>query len=276
MKVFKLRALVGACLLLGVLAVAAVPAGTAGADPTVSGQAICIGASTASPGTALSGTYHNLTIKGNNYVAAGATLTVYGNLRIAPRGCLDAFSQGTVNVWGNIHVGRDGILGLGCYPAVNGPPPGPPCDTTTTNDTVAGNIVALHPWSMYLSADKIYGNVISIGGGPGVTETPYVNFPIKANVIYGNLIVRGWHGAWAGALRNTVYGNMIYASNRGVDPDSNEVVSNTISGNLICHGNSPAPQIGDALTDPANGSGLNTVGGRAVGQCDTLSLTTSS
>jgi hypothetical protein len=37
--------------------------------------------------------------------------------------------------------------------------------------------------------------------------------------------------------------------------------TNTINGNLVCHGNSPAPQIGDSEGQP------NVVTGRKVDQC---------
>ena len=44
-------------------------------------------------------------------------------------------------------------------------------------------------------------------------------------------------------------------------PDSTEVVSNVITGNLTCLGNSPPAQIGDS------GGSANTVGGMKLGQC---------
>jgi hypothetical protein len=44
-------------------------------------------------------------------------------------------------------------------------------------------------------------------------------------------------------------------------------VSNTIGGNLICHGNTPPAQIGDAALE---GGGANTVGGNAIGECADL------
>ncbi len=120
---------------------------------------------------------------------------------------------------------------------------------------------------MYLDGDTVHGNVISIGGGPGPTLNPYVNFPIKDNTILGNLVVQGWKGAWFGVLRDTVRGNVILADNVGVTiddlgtPDSTEVATNTISGNLICVGNVPAAQVGDSGGTP------NTVGGHKIGQC---------
>lgn len=47
-------------------------------------------------------------------------------------------------------------------------------------------------------------------------------------------------------------------------PDSTEVVTNEISANLICRGNSPAAQIGDSEGSP------NTVGGKKIGECAAL------
>ena len=215
-----------------------------------------------SPGTALSGSYKSLTITGNEYVANNGVLTVSGNVTLAPGACLDAFSMGTVNVGGNVFVGNGSTLALGCSltAAIISPTP---C-TGSTDDTVAGNVIANQPWTMYLTADTIGGNVVSNGGGPGPGQ-PYVQFPTKENNIRGNLIIQGWEGGWSGAIRNHVGGNLIYSKNVSVlDTDSNEVVTNTINGNLICQGNSPAVQFGDS------GGLLNTVGGHKLGQCASL------
>ena len=66
-------------------------------------------------------------------------------------------------------------------------------------------------------------------------------------------------------------GNAIVSKNRSVDPstlpgsDSTEVMTNTISGNLICHRNTPAAQV-NAL----DGGLPNTVAGRKIGECANL------
>jgi hypothetical protein len=254
----KLKFPLGLCMMVA-LAVWVPPAT---ADPTA-GPPICPGP--ASGVVPVTGSYGNLTITGNRYVASGTTLTVRRNLTIAPGACLDAFTLGTVAVGGNVHVDRGAILGLGCTPGSLGPPlDQPPCNGQTTNDTVGGNIVASQPLTMYLDGDTIHGNVISNGGGPGLIPNPFVfvTFPIKDNTIGGNLIFQGWQGGWAGAIRDTVGGNLIFSRNMSVlDPDANEVVTNTISGNLICQGNSPAVQVGDSGGSP------NNVGGRKIGQC---------
>ena len=263
----KLRVILGASC-VGLLS-AAVPISAsvlsstpAGADPVAA--PVCPGGDH----IAISGTYHRLTITGNDYVATGATLNVKGSLTIAPGACLDAFSVSTVHVGGSITVEKGAVLGLGCSPGAQGPVP--PCNTATTTDTVGGSIVAYRPLTMYLTADSIGGSVVSNGGGPGLGKppaTPYTNFPIKENHIGGNLIVQGWKGAWAGLLRNTVGGDVVFNRNKSaIDPDANEVVTNTIGGNLICFGNSPAVQVGDSGGSP------NTVGGYKVGQCNAPGL----
>lgn len=252
----KFRTILGVCASLIVITV---PVSALSAAPAMAITPVPL---CSSETTSLSGSYHNLTITGDAYVANKATVTVSGNLTIASGACLDAFSRGTVHVAGNILVGKGATLGLGCSPGALGPPfTQPPCKGMTTDDTVGGNIIANQPWSMYLTADTVGGNVISHGGGPGTTLSPYVNFPIKENNIRGNLIVQGWHGAWVGALRNNVGGNLIFSKNIAANPDSNEVATNTVHRNLICMRNSPAIQLGDSGGLP------NTVGGHKLGQC---------
>jgi hypothetical protein len=246
-----------ACLC--VFAAFGLQAASASADPT-GGPPIC-------PGTesAVSGNYKNLTITGDQYVPDGTTLNVSRNLTIAPGACFDAFTLGTVNVARNVSVGSNAIFALGCTPGSIGP--GAPCDGMTTDDTVGGNITANGALTMYLDGDTIHGNVTSTGGGPGPTFDPYINFPIKDNTINGNVSVSGWQGAWVGLLRNTVGKNVSVTDNVGVaigdlgTPDSTEVATNTIAGNLICQGNSPAAQLGDS------GGSDNTVGKKKIGEC---------
>lgn len=252
----KARILFGLCAVLAV----AILAPAAAADP-FEGPPVCTSA-----GTPLSGSHGNLTVTGNAYVKSGTTLTVSGNLTVARGACLDAFTLGTVNVGGNVLVGRGAILGLGCSEGAIGPEP--PCGAETTSDTVGGSILANQPLTMYLTATRIDGSVISIGGGPGPVFDPYINYSIKENAIGGNLLVAGWAGAWFGVIRNTIDGSAVVLHNVGVAisredglPDSNEVVTNTIGGDLICFANKPSVQFGDS------GGAPNAVGGHKIGQC---------
>jgi len=245
-------------ILLGVGAVVALGVWVAGSAADVRGNVpIC-----SSPGVQIApGTYRNLTITGNAYVAKGSTVTVTGNLTLTPGSCLDAFDVGAVvNVSRNVLVGPGAVLALGCTPTSNFA--FEPCEGVATSSRVGGSIIAAGAYTMYLDGDVVGGNVISLGGGPGLGG-PYTNFPIKDNTIGGDLIVLGWHGAWAGAIRNTVGGNLIFSGNQSVqDPDANEVQTNTVQGNLICVANSPAAHV-----NPVDGGQPNTVAGHKIGQC---------
>lgn len=254
----RLRLGLAACVLL-----LAVWAATASADPN-GGPPICNSA-----GTALAGNYHDLTVSGDAHVAAGTTLNVSGTLRIAPGACFDAFTLGTVHVGGNLLVGQGAILALGCTPNALGDPTAPPCFDRSTNDTVDGNLVANRPLTMYLDGNTIRGSLMSFGGGGG-RNGPFLNFPIKDNTIGGNLIVIGWRGGWFGAIRNQIGGSALISGNAsvvsetgpGVDSDSTEVQTNTISGNLACFFNTPPAQV-----NPADGGQPNVVGGHKLGEC---------
>ena len=147
-----------------------------------------------------------------------------------------------------------------------------------------GNINANQPLDLYLSGITVHGNVNSNGGGPGTSQ--FLNFPTKDDTIDGNLIVQGWTGGWIGVIRDVVGGNVDLSKNASVvhetpvgcdpsgspffctgfdlggDPDSSEVDTSTIGGNLICHNNSPAAQRGDApFSTPSS------VGGNKIGEC---------
>ena len=146
-------------------------------------------------------------------------------------------------------------------------------------DTVGGDIVANRPLTLYLGSLTVGGDVISNGGGVLSTSiADFRNFPVKDNVIHGNLVVQGWHGGWIGLIRNTVGGNVIFSRNvslsnpetgPGMDEDSSEVqgsdlgaiggpsIPQTIHGNLICQGNVPA-----AHFNPVDFGAANFVGGK--------------
>jgi hypothetical protein len=189
------------------------------------------------------GTQNKLTITGNAYVPAGKSLRVTGGLTIAPGACLEAFFGDTVTISGGVTVGQGGVFGLGYFG------PGP--------YTVNGGVSADRPRSLYLGGTTINGSVVSTGGGD-----PERNFPIKDNTINGGLVVTGWNGWWIGLIRNHVNGGVVFSGNTGADPDSSEVQTNVIHGDLACAGNSPV-----AVVNPDDGGEPNVVTGQATGQC---------
>ena len=84
---------------------------------------------------------------------------------------------------------------------------------------------------------------------------------IEDSRINGSVWITNYNGFWQGFFRNTVNGSVNYNNNTLVDPDGNEVQTNTIHGNLNCSGNDPAPQQGDSEGSP------NVVTGQETGQC---------
>lgn len=206
----------------------------------------------------ITGTYN-----GNLVVTADCTfsdtVTINGNLTVAPGVLLNdhaAASLATVTVHGNVLVGPGAVLGLGDYNPFG----------LHTSSVVDGNLIANQPLSLYLGDITVRGNLVSNGGGGEAALTR--SFPIKDDTIGGNLVVQGWQGAWIGLLRDDVRGNVTFSNNSafvpGVTtqgPDSSEVESNTVGGNLTCLNNTPAVQFGDA------GGAPNVVSGNASGQC---------
>jgi hypothetical protein len=158
----------------------------------------------------------------------------------------------SVHVTGNVQVGKGAVLGLGSY--------NPFAQQQTTVD---GNIVANAPASLYLSFMTVRGNLVSNGGGDAGR-----NLPLKDITVGGNLIVQGWSGLWFGIIRDTVGGNVIASHNTAADTseepgsDSTEIMTNHVSGNLICQGNLPAAQV-----NPNDGGQPNVVGGHKIGEC---------
>jgi hypothetical protein len=233
----KLRLLLGICALLGLVVV-----GTGAARPT-----------TCTSGEIAAGTYDGLVVTGDCTFGEG-TVTVRGNLTVAPGAVLNdhALSPATVHVTGNVLVGAGAVAGLGNYD------PAPP----HTSAVVDGSIIATNALTLYLGGATVHGSVIFTGGGD-----PGRNLPIKDDRIDGNVIVQGWHGLWFGIIRTTVGGNVIASNNVASDPttlpgvDSSEIVTNTVSGNLICTGNVPAVQVGDSEGE------ANDVSGKKIGQC---------
>jgi len=238
-------------------------------------------AGTCASGKMLAGTYGDFTVTGTCNIAFGATVHINGDLTIANGASLDdhgaeAWMHAQLHVAGDVRVGKGAVLGLGWN--------SPGGEGSLGPDTVGGNIVANRPLALQIGEVTIGGNLISIGGGVLSTSiADFRNFPVKDNVIHGNVVIQGWHGGWIGLIRNQVDKNVIFARNvsrsnpetgPGTDDDSSEIqgsdlgaiggpaIPQTIGGNLICFGNTP-----DAHVNPGDFGANNFVGGRAIGEC---------
>lgn len=234
----------------------------------ISSASAAPGATTCSGGDIASGTYASLTITGACRVPTGATVVVTGNVTIRSHASFDAGTYSSVQIRGNVLAAPGSSFALGCTPAH-------PCEGDTTgleqtNDTVGGNVVLDHVFDAAINGSTIGGNLVSTGGGPGYSLNPWIPFSIKDDTIHGNLVVTGLRTSWFGVIRTNVGGNVVLSNIKGADPDSTEVVANTIGGNLVCTANSPQAQLGDAVEGAPPDYGMNTVGGRAIGECASL------
>ena len=159
-------------------------------------------------------------------------------------------SDGPVTIHGGLFVQQGGTLVFGSEEN--------PVHTATIN----GGVHARNAMSVQIHFSTINGG-ISINGGSGPFGGPFeVTWnTIEDSVVNGGYSEVGYDGFWNGFIRNNVHGSVNLRDNTVVDPDGNEVVTNTIHGNLNCVGNDPAPQVGDSEGSP------NHVTGAETGQC---------
>jgi hypothetical protein len=242
-------------VIVGLVLVSAGPAGAAGAGRHF-GHVTCWG------GTIKAGTYRSLTVAGNCTLTSTGTAHVKGNVVVRGHAFLNTLTTGTFNVDGNLSVRNDGIAGLGCNDEVGCP--------TESNDHIGGNLTGRGAWAVVVEQEHVGGNVSIIGGGRSedCSSTGLVGGPFFATVhdstVGGNVVVRGLHTCWFGLIRTDVGGNVKVIGNRFGDPDANEIITNTVGGNLACFNNNPAAQIGDSGGLP------NVVAGQKRGECKNL------
>jgi hypothetical protein len=267
-KRLKLRlslSLVGAGV---VVSLALIMASVAGAAPRSS----CSGTFD-SPGT-LSGTYSNVVIRG--VCGVTGTTTIKGNLVLARGSTLAAvFAGADLSVHGNVHVKRDGTLLAGCDP-VNSTCIDDPTGSSSTS--IAGNLIETRPLGAVIHDSSIGGNVVSSGGGGGVTCEPsgvFAQFgaPVfsayESSHIAGNIRVTGYRSCWLGINHDHIGGSVHLLHNRLADPDAIEVLDNTIGSNIVCRRNSMTWDSADTVEGQLYPRAYepNTVGGIRVGQC---------
>jgi hypothetical protein len=74
------------------------------------------------------------------------------------------------------------------------------------------------------------------------------------------LTVAGVQSCYFGGLRNMVKGDLSYRNNTFGDPDASEVITNMVSGDIRCSGNTPVVQYGDS-------AGMPNEAHEATGEC---------
>ena len=266
-----------------------------GSGAAAAGPSTCSG-TFVSPGV-LAGTYaSSVAIDGACVVNAGPAI-VEGNLTLHPGAVLlAAFANNGsgLTVHGNLLVQSGATLILGCepggaYPCLDSP-------GSTSGGSVWGNLIAQQPLGVVVHSSTIDGSVLETGGGGGFTcanKGPTVGgFPVfgaafgglpvfsgfEDSTVHGNLSVIGLTSCWLGVARTSVGGNVSLINNQLADDDAIEILTNQISGNLICLQNSqvwdnPESVPGGALF-PRDTPVPNAVSGNRVGQCVLSSPTT--
>lgn len=229
---------------------------------------------TCSGGEIGSGTYRSITVTGDCSVAKNAVVRVKGDITVRKGAALDAQSSpSTITVDGDVNALRGSTLGLGCQPpALTGnsahacvDAAGNPIEDPTvfSTITVKGDITALGAAVVLINGVQVGKNVTIVGGG-----SPVIPWSVKNNTIKGNLWVGNVNTTFFGALFNKVGKNVVLLKIKITDPDPEGskdvyVVRNTVGRNLVCYG------LSGASGGFVPGS-VNTVGGRALGQCSKL------
>jgi hypothetical protein len=257
---------VAVVVLVGASATASAGDASGGDDKTCTG------------GSVAPGVYSNLKITGVCTVDAGS-VKVKHDVTVLSGGALVALYGGTdklhvgsnLNVLGDIHVLKNGILFLGCEPVnqicLNDPDQ--KVGSYFTRDAVGGKLIAEDALAVVVHLVIVGQDVTMTGGGggdscsgslpPPLSGPPYGD--LEDIIVGGNLAIKGWTSCWLGFFRNGIAHDVDFSDNVTNDPDGNEIATNSILGNLKCAKNNPSPQTGDS------GGSLNNVFGHAHGQC---------
>jgi hypothetical protein len=169
---------------------------------------------------------------------------------VVPDGASCVTFTGPVTIKGGVFVGAGATFVLGSE------------ENPVHTGTISGGVRSQNAASVQIHFSTINGGV-NLTGGAGPFGGPFeITWnTIEDSVINGSANITGYNGFWQGFFRNTVNGTVNFSNNTVIDPDGNEVQTNTIHGNLNCSGNTPAPHQGDSEGSP------NNVTGQKTGQC---------
>jgi hypothetical protein len=250
LKILRVAAITS--LVLGTIALGAGAAGADNPPNTCTGTLL-------SPGV-LAGTYHGDVVVTGLCLVDGGAAVIKGDLILAPGAALggtyihnDVAGTGTssLTVLGDVEVGSDAVLAMGCDPKTTTPCTDDP--NATGQNRVTGDVRGKNALGIIVYASTIKGDLSVHGGGGGVTCAPpfpgifaAVGSPAfsdaEDNTIGGDLKITGLQTCWAGAMRNSVRGNVSFADNTMADPTASLLLANHVGGSIACFGNTPAVQ----------------------------------
>jgi hypothetical protein len=274
--------------LTGILGVGALALGVLTANPAAANAPShsCSGTFSA-PGVLTGILTGNVVVHGVCEVNAGDAV-VHGDVTVAEDSVLNATAalndqthSGTssLTVSGDVTVQHRGVLLLGCDPQSSpcSDDPHPNHPTLSSHDRISGDLIGVTALGMIVHNVTIHGSISQIGGGGGVTCAPtgaFAHFGSPAFSTYedstvdGDVHIGGYRSCWQGVARVRIHGDLMVTNNQMADPDAIEILSNHVSGDLVCHGNSNTwdnADTGEKLFPRAPEP--NTVLGVRSGQC---------
>jgi hypothetical protein len=191
----------------------------------------------------------NIGKAGGVMVDPTGSLDVGGRATVADQGVFADFQNSSpVHVGGPVFVGNDAVFVAGVET------PGGPIV-----NSFGAPVIGLQASAVQIHNARIDGSVFLVGGG---AVNPVIGQPgfndLEDNHIDGNVVVVGYKGIWAGVIRNTIDGNLVFTHN--TDMDEFDIGSNTVDGNAICAANNPAVNTGGSPGSPNTVDGHNTCG----------------
>jgi hypothetical protein len=266
--------------LLKALSLGALCAGTlvgvggaaAGASPAKAPPSgyTCTGSSLTAPGFITSGAYSSLTMPPDTFCFVVGTVTVgkpvtlgagsallmeagslslSGPFAVGPGSVFAAFTNALpVTIGGPVHVGTDGAFVLGTESPYR-----------PTFASIGGPVTATGASSVQIHNTMIGGPVRLTGGGADnpivqafTGTSPFNNFnDLEDDVIGGGVTETGYHGIWAGVLRDVINGPFTFTNNSEKVTDEYDIGSDFIAGPATCANNTPTPNMGQSKGSPS-------------------------
>ena len=197
-------------------------------------------------------------MRGACEVNAGPAV-VNGDLTISPGSALlAAFALNDTDRNRHVQPDREGqhsrsararSLLMGCNPAnfacLDDPNQNQP--TLSSHATVGLDLRSNQALGVIVHNFTVGGDVIQTGGGGGVNCKPQGFFKLFGSPVYstyevgsvgGDVRISSVHSCWMGVVELHVGNTVVMHANMLADPDAIEILSNNITGNLICRGNS--------------------------------------
>ena len=280
---------------IAVVAALAVPLEVSGATPSFAGPppAYTCSGTLSSPEIIPAGTYKSLLMPPASLCKIlGGSVVVNSPLALGDGAGLGVFS-GFLTINGGLTVGANALFGAGVGHnpnstplTINGPVHvrsgaalivGEESPYQPVFAHLNGPVDATNASSVQIHNTAVSGPVaINAGGGDNALLEAFQGFgpfnDLEDNTLGGPVSETGYHGEWAGVLRNVIGGPLTFSKNsEAPNIDEYDIGSNAINGPATCDDNVPAPNLGKSpgylsiVNGPIRGDQSNTCTGIPTG-----------